>query len=67
MTAVRFDLENSFSTVKTCVEPLVNSHEFTFDALNLALGKGIAKKSVTIVTCAAIQVQFKQVRMNTTS
>jgi integrase len=40
LSEIRRDLENSFSYVKSEVEPLVNEHEFTFDALNLRLGKG---------------------------
>jgi len=42
LSDVRRDLENSFSLIKTSVEPLVSEHVFTFDALNLSLGKGIA-------------------------
>ena len=41
MSDIRRDLENSFSLIKTNVEPLVNEHEFTFDTLNLRLGKSV--------------------------
>jgi hypothetical protein len=40
LSNTRRNLENSFSLIKSNVEPLVNEHEFTFDALNLRLGKG---------------------------
>lgn len=38
---IREDIENSFSIVKAGVESLVSKSEFSFDALNLRLGKAV--------------------------
>jgi hypothetical protein len=46
LSDIRRDLENSFSYIKTNVESLVNEHEFTFEALNIRLGKGLSDKTL---------------------
>ena len=46
LSEIRSDLENSFSYVKTNVEALVNEHEFTFETLNIRLGKGLSDKTL---------------------
>ena len=40
LSAIRKDLENSFSIIKSNVEELVSENTFSFDALNTRLGRG---------------------------
>ena len=63
LSDTRRDLENSFSLIKTNVEPLVNEHEFTFDALNLRLGKGIADHTLNTAFQAKIESLLKENRI----
>lgn len=43
LSAIRKDLENSFSIIKTNVEFLVNENKFTFEALSIRLGRGLSR------------------------
>ncbi len=60
---IRRDLENSFSYIKKIVEPLVNEHEFTFDALNLRLGKGHANNTIGTAFQAKIESLLNESRI----
>jgi integrase/recombinase XerD len=55
LSDTRRDLENSFSYIKKNVEPLVNEHEFTFEALNIRLGKGLADNTLGTAFQAKIE------------
>lgn len=59
----RRDLENSFSFIKKIVEPLVNEHEFTFDALNLRLGKGFGNNTLGTAFHAKIESLLSENRI----
>ena len=63
LSDIRRDLENSFSLIKTSVEPLVNEHLFTFEALNLSLGKGIADKNLNTAFQSKIESLLQENRI----
>jgi integrase len=63
LSDIRRDLENSFTLIKTNVEPLVNEHEFTFDALNLRLGKGVFNHTFNTAFQAKIELLLKEDRI----
>jgi len=62
---IRRDLENSFSYIKSNVEPLVNEHDFSFDALNLRLGRGISDNTLNVAFQSKIDVLFGEDRIGT--
>ena len=63
LSEIRQDLENSFSFIKKIVEPLVNEHEFTFDALNLRLGKGFGNNTLGTAFQAKIESLLSENRI----
>ena len=63
LSEIRQDLENSFSFIKKIVEPLVNEHEFTFDALNLRLGKGFGDNTLGAAFQAKIESLLSENRI----
>ena len=63
LSDIRRDLENSFSYIKTNVESLVNEHEFTFEALNIRLGKGLSDKTFGTAFQAKIETLLNENRI----
>lgn len=63
LSDTRRDLENSFSFIKKIVEHLVNEHEFTFDALNLRLGKGFGNNTLGTAFQAKIESLLSESRI----
>jgi len=63
LSDIRRDLENSFSLIKTNVEPLVNDHEFTFDTLSIRLGKGNADHTLNTAFKAKIESLLNENRI----
>ncbi|KAA6324799.1 Tyrosine recombinase XerC [termite gut metagenome] len=63
LSEIRKDLENSFSMIKVNVEALVNEHEFTFDVLNLRLGKGLASHTLNAAFQAKIETLLEENRI----
>ena len=63
LSDIRRDLENSFSYIKTNVESLISEHEFTFEALNIRLGKGFADKLLGTAFQAKIEMLLNENRI----
>jgi integrase len=67
LSDIRRDIENSFSVIKTNVEQLVNEREFTFETLNMRLGKGLANNLLNTAFQAKIESLFEENRIGTYS
>ncbi|MBL7969650.1 MAG: site-specific integrase [Prolixibacteraceae bacterium] len=63
LSEIRRDLENSFSYIKTNVEALVNEHDFTFESLNIRLGKGLSDKTLGSAFGAKIETLLNENRI----
>ncbi len=63
LSEIRRDLENSFSYIKSNVEALVNEHEFTFESLNVRLGKGLSDKTLGTAFQAKIETLLNENRI----
>ena len=63
LSEIRRDLENSFSYIKTNVEALVNEHDFTFESLNIRLGKGLSDKTLGSAFRAKIETLLNENRI----
>lgn len=63
LSEIRRDVENSFSYIKSNVEALVNEHEFTFESLNVRLGKGLSDKTLGTAFQAKIEILLNENRI----